>query len=60
MTPQRGWRAMMVITDLLTGGTAVAMVAGAGHGVAVMAGSEANMKDATGNDDAKLAPTRWT
>lgn len=35
---------MMVITDPLTGGTAVAIVAGAGHGIAVMAGGEANKR----------------
>ena len=51
-------RAMTVITDPLTGGTAVAIVAGAGPGIAVMAGSEVNTKEVIGNDDAKLAPTR--
>ena len=58
--PRRGLRAMMVIIDPLTGGTAVAMVAGAGPGIAVMAGSEANMKEVPGNEDAKLAPTTQT
>ena len=50
--PQRGQRAMTVITDRLTGG----IVAGAGQDIAVMDGSEVNMKHVTGNDDAKLAP----
>ena len=49
---------MTVIIDTLTGGSALAIAAGAGPGIAVMAGSEANMKEVTGNDDAKLAPTR--
>ena len=56
--PRRGRRAMTVIIDTLTGGSALAIAAGAGQGIAVMAGSEANMKDVTGNHDAKLAPTR--
>ena len=56
--PRRGLRAMTVIIDTLTGGTAAAIAAGAGQGITVMAGSEANMKEVTGNDDAKLAPTR--
>ena len=56
---RRGRRAMMVITDRLIGGTAFAIVAGAGQGIEVMADSEVNMKDVIGNDDhddAKPAP----
>ena len=58
--PRRSRRIMMVITDTLTGAEAEAIVAGAEHGTAVMAGSEVNMEEITGNDDAKLAPTTRT
>ena len=55
--PRRSWCAMIVITDTLTGVTAVA-VTGAVQDIAVMVGSVVKMNGVTGNDDdAKLAPT---
>jgi len=55
--PRSSCRAMIVITDTLTGVTAVA-VTGAVQDIAVMVGSVVNMNGVTGNDDdAKLAPT---
>ncbi|MCY4487441.1 MAG: hypothetical protein OXF11_10055 [Deltaproteobacteria bacterium] len=55
--PRRSWCAVMVITDTLTGVTAVA-VTGAVQDIAVMVGRVVNMNGVTGNDDdAKLAPT---